>query len=85
MATLMLEGGADIRFIQAQLGHASLDTTTIYAHVSIRKLKGIHTATHPGRLAKAGQHPLEEDYEPSVGDVLMALDREAEEDADPRC
>jgi len=49
MATLMLENGADIRFIQAMLGHAELSTTQIYTQVSIRKLKDIHTATHPGR------------------------------------
>ncbi len=48
MATQMLEGGADIRFIQQMLGHAKLDTTQIYTQVSIRKLKEIHTATHPG-------------------------------------
>jgi integrase/recombinase XerD len=47
MATLMLEGGADIRYIQAMLGHVRLDTTKIYTHVSIRMLKQIHTATHP--------------------------------------
>jgi integrase/recombinase XerD len=50
MATLMLENGADIRFIQAMLGHARLETTEIYTQVSIRKLKEIHTATHPGKL-----------------------------------
>jgi integrase/recombinase XerD len=48
MATLMLEGGADIRFIQQMLGHAKLETTQIYTQVSIRKLKEIHAATHPG-------------------------------------
>lgn len=47
MATLMLEGGADIRYIQAMLGHVRLDTTQIYTHVSIRRLKQVHTATHP--------------------------------------
>jgi integrase/recombinase XerD len=52
-ATLMLEGGADIRFIQALLGHEKLDTTTIYTQVSIGKLAEIHAATHPGaRLAR---------------------------------
>ncbi len=49
-ATLMLENGADIRFIQQQLGHAKIDTTQIYTQVSIKKLKEIHTATHPARL-----------------------------------
>ena len=48
MATLMLENGADIRFIQEMLGHATLHATTIYTHVAIKKLKEIHTATHPG-------------------------------------
>lgn len=43
----MLEGGADIRYIQAMLGHVRLDTTQIYTHVSIRILKQIHTTTHP--------------------------------------
>ncbi len=49
MATLMLENGADIRFIQAMLGHASISTTQIYTQVSIRKLKEIHEATHPAK------------------------------------
>jgi integrase/recombinase XerD len=48
-ATLMLEGGADIRFIQQMLGHSALSTTEIYTQVSIRKLKEIHTATHPAK------------------------------------
>lgn len=52
-ATLMLEGGADIRFIQAMLGHESLETTQIYTRVSALKLAEIHAATHPGaRLAR---------------------------------
>lgn len=52
MATLMLENGADIRFVQEMLGHAQLGTTQIYTQVSIRKLKEIHTATHPAKLTR---------------------------------
>jgi len=48
MATLMLEGGADIRYIQEMLGHARLETTQIYTKVSIRKLKEVYERTHPG-------------------------------------
>jgi integrase/recombinase XerD len=48
MATLMLDNGADIRYIQQILGHTSLETTQVYTHVSIKKLKEIHEKTHPG-------------------------------------
>jgi integrase/recombinase XerD len=47
MATLMLEGGADIRHVQEMLGHADIKTTQVYTQVSIQKLKAIHDATHP--------------------------------------
>ncbi len=47
MATLMLENGADIRYVQEMLGHAQLSTTQLYTQVSIRKLQEIHAATHP--------------------------------------
>ena len=52
-ATLMLEHGADIRYVQEQLGHASLQTTQIYTHVSIQHLKAVHAATHPGAKLSA--------------------------------
>lgn len=52
MATLMLENGADVRFIQQLLGHAKLDTTQIYTHVSIRQLQAVHELTHPAKLTK---------------------------------
>ncbi|MBI2892410.1 MAG: site-specific tyrosine recombinase XerC, partial [Deltaproteobacteria bacterium] len=44
-ATLMLEGGADVRYIQEMLGHERLSSTQVYTHVSIGKLKEVHTAT----------------------------------------
>jgi integrase/recombinase XerD len=43
----MLEGGADIRYIQAMLGHAELSTTQIYTQVSIRALQAVHAVTSP--------------------------------------
>ena len=52
-ATLMLEGGADIRYIQAMLGHAELTTTQLYTHVAIGPLKAVHERCHPG----AGNRP----------------------------
>ena len=47
MATAMLDHGADIRFVQEMLGHQRLETTQLYTHVSIEKLKAVHRATHP--------------------------------------
>jgi integrase/recombinase XerD len=52
MATHMLDNGADIRFIQAMLGHADISTTQIYTHVAIDKLREIHDATHPAKLKR---------------------------------
>jgi integrase/recombinase XerD len=65
----MLEGGADIRFLQAMLGHSQLNTTEIYTHVSIEKLKAIHEATHPARLQR--------ESESTPGAPLPEADREA--------
>ena len=47
MATLMLEAGADIRQIQVLLGHANVETTSLYTHVGIAQLQAVHRATHP--------------------------------------
>ncbi len=46
-ATHLLEGGADIRYIQQLLGHAKLETTAIYAEVSILQLQAVHARCHP--------------------------------------
>ena len=46
-ATLMPDGAADIRHIQAMLGHENLQTTAGYTHVAIEKLVEVYERTHP--------------------------------------
>lgn len=67
MATLMLENGADIRFIQEMLGHAKLSTTEIYTRVSIKKLKEVHEATHPAHLKRPPGTDAEPNNSPGAG------------------
>jgi len=83
-ATHMLEAGADIRYIQALLGHADLSTTEVYTQVSIGKLKAVHTATHPARLQArqaTNADALHPDHRPTAEALLQALDAEAAADA----
>ncbi|MBN2193443.1 MAG: tyrosine-type recombinase/integrase [Polyangiaceae bacterium] len=88
MATLLLEHGCDIRYIQAMLGHAELSTTQIYTQVSIRKLKEIHAATHPSAklnrpsLRRTTGGPPASDATPATEEQVLAdLAKEAEEEA----
>jgi integrase/recombinase XerD len=84
-ATLMLEGGADVRYIQEILGHASLTTTQIYTRVSIQALKAVHDKAHPAKMpastASTTKPPTEpKEPEPQVderAELLAALDGEA--------
>src|SRR6266496_212109 len=88
MATLMLEGGADVRYIQQMLGHSRLETTEVYTHVSIRTLKAVHTATHPARLQRASTEPKllppaqEVEQSDERAELLLSLVAEAAEEAE---
>jgi integrase/recombinase XerD len=85
MATLMLEGGADVRYIQEMLGHTHLSSTEIYTRVSIQKLRAIHEATHPGaKLEGAEREHGHADISGNAEELLAALHDEAhaEDDTD---
>lgn len=82
-----MEGGADIRYIQAMLGHAELSTTQIYAQVSVRALQAIHSATHPA-AANTPRHQRDSHHgdgerKAAVSEVLAALDEEDSEENRP--
>ena len=69
MATLMHDGGADIRTIQAILGHSKLDTTQIYTQVSLKKLLDTHRKTHPAEqpdLPQQSEPKSNPDSDPST-------------------
>ena len=87
MATLMLEGGADIRFIQVMLGHADMSTTQIYTQVAIRQLQQVHASTHPGaqRRVRSGAEPAADVEAPAASEnaaeaLLAVLAAESEEE-----
>lgn len=79
MATHMLEAGADIRIIQAILGHEALTTTEIYTRVSIAHIKAVHEKTHPARLARSTIAPGTADNAEKLA-LLDVLANEVDQD-----
>ena len=51
-ATALLEGGADLRFIQALLGHEDIGTTEIYTHIDTSTLRQEILEHHPRNMKK---------------------------------
>jgi integrase/recombinase XerD len=80
MATLMHEGGADIRYIQQMLGHEDIKTTQIYTQVAIRALQQIHAATHPGAMLERSEKPSTKATSPDAEVLFQILAAEAEDD-----
>ena len=67
---------------QEILGHASLESTQLYTHVSIRKLQAIHAATHPAATPESTDPAEPADTDDAKADLLNELAVEADREAD---
>ena len=57
----MLEGGADVRYVQEMLGHSCLQASAVYTHVSILQPQRLYAATHPAAFVERRAHSVDDD------------------------
>ena len=79
-ATALLEAGMNLRYLQAFLGHANLNTVAVYTQVSIKALKDLHQAMHPAATVSSVKGDRSQG-EVSAEDLLDALDAEGQDEA----
>jgi integrase/recombinase XerD len=71
-ATHMLRAGAPIRHLQEMLGHASIETTKIYARVTITDLKAVHRRFHPREQSLDDQNgTIDDQSDPASSETAL--------------
>jgi len=74
-ATHMLRNGAPIRHLQEFLGHASVETTQLYTHITIPELKAIHAKYHPReRLAERREKSAHREHDAQLASASVEAD-----------